>query len=395
MIVAWVLRNYAKGLVDKLPWIVSHYADDAGDAWYGQQAVYRLSLGNCVFFALLALVLYQTKYKSDWRDKHIQHGSWGLKGLLWLVFNVLPFFLPGDLVWYGWVSRFGSGIFLVVQMLILLDVTHVLNDNWFRKGEENGKYMYLLLGTTVVAYIGTAALAAVGFYLFKPSGEGSCTFNVMLLVWSLLLVAGFSILSIHPVAPHGSLFPASISSFYCMYLCFAALESEPRDYACNGVGHTEAVSGSAVFLGMMITLLAVIYSAVRAGSNTETFFTNREDNETENGTPLLKDTEEGGSAGLDGKDPDNKETTDKEDDERAIDEFEPVTYNYTFFHIVFALASMYMAMLMSGWGTDVKTALLDVSWVSVWVKMAAQFVTVLLYVWSLVAPKVCPDRDFS
>ena len=38
------------------------------------------------------------RYKSDNRDKHIQHGSWLLKVGLWLLCNILPFLLPVGLV---------------------------------------------------------------------------------------------------------------------------------------------------------------------------------------------------------------------------------------------------------------------------------------------------------
>ena len=30
-------------------------------------------------------------------------------------------------------------------------------------------------------------------------------------------------------------------------------------------------------------------------------------------------------------------------------DFEPVTYNYSWFHFIFSLASMYIAMLMTGY----------------------------------------------
>lgn len=33
---------------------------------------------------------------------------------------------------------------------------------------------------------------------------------------------------------------------------------------------------------------------------------------------------------------------------RVKEDLTPVTYNYSFFHLVFALASMYLAMLMTG-----------------------------------------------
>lgn len=33
--------------------------------------------------------------------------------------------------------------------------------------------------------------------------------------------------------------------------------------------------------------------------------------------------------------------------------------------------------------------------ISMWVKIVAQWVTILLFSWTLVAPKLFPDRDFS
>ena len=138
-----------------------------------------------------------------------------------------------------------------------------------------------------------------------------------------------------------------------------------------------------------------------------------------------------------------------------LDEFAPITYNYSFFHLIFALASMYIAMLMTGWGSQVRdvggaqwgisavpgyvpagspnccpspsalplpftcytaaprpcTAALpphplstpplqaqdqdriDVGWASVWVKTAAQWVTSILYCWTLIAPALFPGRQ--
>lgn len=83
-------------------------------------------------------------------------------------------------------------------------------------------------------------------------------------------------------------------------------------------------------------------------------------------------------------------------DSKAMDEFELVTYNYSFFHLIFALASMYIAMLMTGWGTGAEEKdLIDVGWTSVWVKIIAQWATVALYAWTMTAPLLFPDRDFS
>jgi hypothetical protein len=119
------------------------------------------------------------------------------------------------------------------------------------------------------------ALTAAGvlFYFFKPSGAGSCSLNVFLITASLLLCIGFSLLSLLPMARNGSLFPSSTTALYIMYLCYSALQSEPRDYECNGLGHRlNAASGSTLVIGMLVTLLSVVYSALRAGGFAGSFF---------------------------------------------------------------------------------------------------------------------------
>lgn len=73
----------------------------------------------------------------------------------------------------------------------------------------------------------------------------------------------------------------------------------------------------------------------------------------------------------------------------------PVSYSYMFFHLIFALASMYSAMLLSGWTSSTDNSdLIDIGWASVWVKICTEWVTAGLYVWSLVAPLLLPDREF-
>lgn len=68
---------------------------------------------------------------------------------------------------------------------------------------------------------------------------------------------------------NGSLLPASVISLYCAYVCFTGLSSEPRDYVCNGLHNkSTAVTTSTLILGMLTTVLSVLYSALRAGSST-------------------------------------------------------------------------------------------------------------------------------
>jgi hypothetical protein len=72
-----------------------------------------------------------------------------------------------------------------------------------------------------------------------------------------------------------------------------------------------------------------------------------------------------------------------------------VTYNYSFFHLIFALASTYIAMLLTGWGRGGdERNLLDIGWASVTMKLLTLWFTGLLYIWVLIAPAVVQDREF-
>ncbi len=51
-----------------------------------------------MLFGLLSAVMVGVKYKSDKRATYLHHGSWAIKLVLWLLFNLLPFFFPVGLI---------------------------------------------------------------------------------------------------------------------------------------------------------------------------------------------------------------------------------------------------------------------------------------------------------
>ena len=106
-------------------------------------------------------------------------------------------------------------------------------------------------------------------------------------------------------AHNGSLFPAAVVTFYCTYLCYSSMISEPHDYVCNGLGNRlDAASASTLAAGMFLALLSVVYSAMRAGSNTALFgFGEASGSESGEAMESLMEAQEGDltSAGLDGE----------------------------------------------------------------------------------------------
>ncbi|PON80182.1 Serine incorporator/TMS membrane protein [Parasponia andersonii] len=370
LVVSWILREVGAPLLEKFPWI--NHSETHSKEWYQIQAVLRVSLGNFLFFGIFALIMIGVKDQNDRRDSW-HHGGWIAKIVIWLVLVCLMFFIPNVVISiYGTLSIFGAGAFLLVQVIILLDFTHSWNDAWVEKDEQ--KWYVALLAISVACYIAAFAFSGILFIWFNPSGQ-DCGLNVFFIVMTMILAFAFAIIALHPVV-NGSLLPASVISVYCAYVCYTGLSSEPRDYACNGLNKSKAVTTSTLILGMLTTVLSVLYSALRAGSST-TFLSPPSSPKSGAKKPLLEgeDLEEG-----------------KGKNEKEV---RPVSYSYTFFHLIFALASMYAAMLLSGWTNSSESSdLIDVGWTTVWVRICTEWVTAGIYVWSLVAPLIFPDREF-
>ncbi len=284
---------------------------------------------------------------------------------------------------------------------------HRRNDAWVAEGEEDPRYLWALLGATAAAYAGVAGAAAAALAYFAPAAAAAagadCSLNVSLVVGGLLLCVGVSAAALHPRVradnPSASLFVSALVSLYIAYLGFSALQSEPPSYACNGLApRLGAGAPAALAAGMALTLASTVWAAFRAGSNTAAF--------SREGTsePLLgAPSAELASAGLDaapaaatGMERGAAARPLSSADAAIAADSEPVPYNYAQFYFVFCLASMYSAMLLTGWGAgNLSVDEIDVGWGSVWVKAASQWAAAALYAWTMAAPSVMPDRQFA
>ena len=80
------------------------------------------------------------------------------------------------------------------------------------------------------------------------------------------------------------------------------------------------------------------------------------------------------------------------------DEREGVTYNWSLFHIMFTLATMYLMMTLTNWyspGDTQGIETISANMAAVWVKAISAWLCFGIYMWTLLAPVVLPDRDFS
>jgi hypothetical protein len=75
----------------------------------------------------------------------------------------------------------------------------------------------------------------------------------------------------------------------------------------------------------------------------------------------------------------------------------PITNATIIFQFLLILAAVYYAMLLTNWGQpslfeDSTFDFFSKSAYSYWIQLSAQWVSMLLYLYSMVAPLLCPDR---
>jgi len=99
----------------------------------------------------------------------------------------------------------------------------------------------------------------------------------------------------------------------------------------------------------------------------------------------------------------NEEDEDEDEDavgENRDDERSGTRYNYSWFHVIFVLGAMYVAMLLTDWNIVKKTpgeadeqdVYIGRSEVAMWMRVVSGWICMLLYMWSLLAPALMPDR---
>ncbi|KAI0805945.1 serine incorporator-domain-containing protein [Irpex lacteus] len=286
---------------------------------------------------------------------------------------------------------------------------------------------WILIGSTGGMYAATIALTGVLYGFFAGSG---CTLNQFFI--SLNSHSASSSPSYYN--QRSGLAQSSMVAVYCTYLIMSAIGNHEHEQ-CNPLqkyrGTVEGTRTTTVVLGAVFTFLAIAYSTSRAATQSralvgkkkgaielpgeieghaEMGVVNTQPSRTESPRyqALLAAVEAGAipASALD------EEEEDEDDDpvgETRDDERSGTRYNYTWFHIIFAIGAMYVAMLLTDWSVHIPHFLIrsgsaptdpgqdsDVyigrSEVAMWMRVVSSWVCMLLYMWSLLAPVLMPDR---
>ncbi|KAG5866537.1 hypothetical protein JTB14_004109 [Gonioctena quinquepunctata] len=361
----------------------------------GYLAVYRICFILTCFFALMALMMIGVKTSRDPRSG-IQNGFWGLKYLIVIGGIIGAFFIPeGSFgptwMYFGMIGGFG---FIIIQLILIVDFAHSWAEAWvgnYEETESKGWY-FALIGMTLLNY----ALSITGIvllYVVFTKSDG-CALNKFFISINLIFCVVVSIIAILPAVqdklPRSGLLQSSVVSLYVTYLTWSAVGNSSRE--CNhGLwsifgGKSSSDNPSLDIIGLIIWMCCVLYSSLRSASKSSKI--------TMSENMLAKDTgaEEpytpiaGNDGGESGKG--EKKVWDNEE--------ETVAYSWSFFHVMFALATLYVMMTLTNWyNPSSSLENFNHNAGSMWVKVISSWLCLALYSWTMMAPVFLQDREFN
>lgn len=359
----------------------------------GYWAVYRIAFTLGGFFALMML-LTACKLESSTR---IHRGYWFAKVALIVLTLVGTLFAPNALFAYAaWVARFIAPIFLLYQLVIFVDFSYNLNALLLEKddredvfcGCDNGgnKYKVVILLLSLCLY--TAAFTGIGLmYSMWPT---SCGFNSAAITLTLLFGLLNTGIAVSKIAEHGSILTSGFIFAYSTFLCYSSISALPEP-ACNPtIGQGGGDNGGQLGVSMAIAALSVGYIAFRNGGTKSIG-----GNAMSGGAS--KEAEEAATGDAEAPASGNDQITVKVAGESADG---VGAASYFWYHLIMVSICCYMAMLLTDWGVGGSEASdseqrYSIGYASAWLQMAINWLCCLLYLWTLIAPKCLPDRDFS
>jgi FtsH-binding integral membrane protein len=273
---------------------------------------------------------------------------------------------------FVWTARSFSVVFLFAQLVLLLSFSYDWNDKWVMNSEAEGNnercWLGAILACAFLLYVGVIAGLVM---LYKD--YSSCTIGSTITTVTMLAVVGLTVLSLFrdrlgdDVEP-GAILPAAVVSSYLVYQAWAALESNP-DASCKPLAFGENDTNGAMGIGTVFTAISLMWLAHQTSRSAGAFW-------------------RGGKAGVLSDDAETKEGEGERETENKNRNLMVVA-----FHAVMVTSTLYISMVVTNWGAA--TSSTNDAEGQMWVRIASQWVTIALYLWTLVAPAVLPGREFG
>jgi len=344
----------------------------------GPYFVYRISFG-CVIFYFINAVLASPIFCVPSSVRIFLQTNvclWVVRFLSFIPCVLIPFVIRDEFFYgFGWISIFVSGVFILIQLIVLIDFVHTWQENWLNTGEDDSRtvWQYLLVFFGVIFFLTGAVLFIAEIFMF---GIGkTCWLNRLLIITTGIVGIGIVALS---VLTGTGILPGTFVFAYAQFYVWMAITSNP-DTKCNrwSKGSSGQTNETAAIITASLSIGLALFSVVKNTVSTSLvdFCVCRRNDEDDD---------------------------DKEEDleaETARREAHTIFLGL----VVFIFSSFYFGTVLNNWMIlDVQAdqsakaaAVIDVSIVSFIVKVISVLAVYLLFVWTVVGKYLCRCRDFG
>ncbi|GAB1204946.1 hypothetical protein APSETT445_003611 [Aspergillus pseudonomiae] len=368
-IVSWIMLT--PWALKKLQHLTLDYMEITcdGKECHGWVAVHRINFGLGLFHLVLAVFLLGVRSSKDGRAV-LQNGFWGPKIILWIAFVVMSFFIPQSFFFvYGrYIAFICAMLFLLLGLILLVDLAHSWAEICLQKIEDSDSRIWrgLLIGSTIGMYIASIVMTVLMYVFFA---RGNCTMNQAAITVNLVVFLIISFVSIQPIVqesnPRAGLAQAAMVTVYCTYLTMSAVSMEPDDRQCNPLVRARGTRTASIVVGAILTMATIAYTTTRAATqglalgskgghnysplgtddNEHGLVTQQPTSRREMRAEALRAAVASGSlpaSALDDDSDDESDDYNTKDDERGSTQ-----YNYSLFHVIFFLATTWVATLLT------------------------------------------------
>ena len=306
------------------------------------------------------------------------------------------------------------------QQIVILDLAHNWNDSWVEKSnaaeaEEIGsgkKWLGAILCSSAILFLGVTAMLIYMFVDFT-----GCTINNTFI--SLTLIFCVALTTAQMTGDEGSLLGSGCISAWACFLCYTAVSMNP-DPSCNPrMGESSPLR---IAFGLTVSLISLCWTGwsytaedklsvpttttqQQQQSAASNYVSEEAANEKKKVTGIVTggsgDTEANNDYGAVDNSPAEgpSDTGGATDSESTTEDTNPRRLSNSWrLNIALVAVVCWSAMSLTHWGEIQSNGTLanpNVGRVGMWMVIGSQWFVMTLYVWTLMAPRLFPDRDFS
>jgi len=357
----------------------------------GNNGSYR-AFGATTLFFLIAAVAAACRPTAN-------REAWPAKFVLFLFLCAGTIFIPNEPLFssiYLNIARIGGVLFIALEQIIILDMAYEWNDSWVTKAdsaeaEEAGsgkKWLTAILFSCAILFVCSFVSIVLMFAYFSGCATNNALISVTLILGILITIAQLS-------GEEGSLLSSGCIFAWATYLCYTAISKNP-DKECNPM--LKDANYLSIILGLTVTVISLGWTGW--SYTAEDKLVRKSDDGEEETSPDEEQKVTGVVVG-ESYGTNQKEDTASEDsedvDSNTMDNPKRLSNSWKL-NIVLATVACWTAMALTNWGAIVANGSVanpSAGKIGMWMVIASQWLVVTLYFWTLVAPRLFPDRDFS